>query len=71
MSSRGGVNVVVEVGNEVMVGVGVFPVGNGEEGVGVGEGDGFEEGLGRFSTKTTIETASMITSNKETRTKIL
>ena len=53
-----------------MVGVGVFPVGKGE-GVGVGEGDGFKEGLGRFSTKTTIETASMITSNKETRTKIL
>ena len=53
-----------------MVGVGVFPVGKGE-GVGVGEGDGFKEGLGRFSTKTTIETANTITSNKETRTKIL
>jgi hypothetical protein len=51
-----------------MVGVGVFPVGKG---VGVGEGNGFKEGLGRFSTKTTIETANMITSIKETRTKIL
>jgi len=69
---EGCVNVVigVEVATEVVEGSGVYPVGNGE-GEGVGEENGFEEGLGRFSTKTTIETANTITSNKETRTQIL
>jgi hypothetical protein len=52
------------------VAVGEVPVGNGE-GEGVWEGDGFEEGLGRFSTKKRIETTSTITSNKEIRTKNL
>ena len=60
----------VEIGVEVIVGVGKFPVGNGE-GEGVGKVDGFEEGLGRVSIKTTIETDSTITSNREIRTNIL
>jgi hypothetical protein len=53
-----------------MIGVGELLVGNGED-EGFGEGDGFEEGLGMDSTKTTIETASIMMSNKENRTKIL